>query len=73
MMPPRRIGKTPMRHYRADDELYDPALEKARGEGHDLAEVIRALLRGWLHGDLHPRYEEDPPPEVGGETGPGPS
>jgi len=51
-MPPRRKGLTPDRHYRADDELYLPALAKAEHEGRSLAWVIRVALRLYLRGEL---------------------
>ena len=70
-MPPRRAGKTPDRHFRADDELYEPAVSKAQREGRSLSWVIRHALRLYLRDELplpgpgESGDSESPPPSRG--------
>ena len=52
MPTPRRRGKTPDRHFRAEDELYGPAKAKAEDEGRSLSWVIRHALRMYLEDRL---------------------
>lgn len=74
---PRRIGKTPDRHFRADDALYNPAKSKAANEGRSLSWVLRHALRLYLAGELpmpghqDPGDAEGPAPEAGEGAGPG--
>lgn len=39
---------TTRRSIRCEDELWDPAKEKAAAQGTNLSEVIRRLLTEWL-------------------------
>ena len=41
-------GKTPVRNLRVVDEVWLPALEKARAEGRTLTEVIVTYLRRYI-------------------------
>jgi hypothetical protein len=43
-------GKTPLRNLRVADEVWKPALEKARAEGKTLTEVIIEFLRCYISG-----------------------
>ena len=38
------MGPTPLRNFRIDDDIYNPAYERAQAEGVSLTE----LVRGWL-------------------------
>jgi hypothetical protein len=40
--------KTPTRTFRIVDEIYDPALEKARAEGVTLTDVVRDALLDYV-------------------------
>ena len=44
-------GKTPVRNLRVADEVWRPALSKARGEGKTLTEIIVAFLRDYVAGE----------------------
>ena len=47
-MPRPPTGKTPVRNLRVADEVWLPALAKARAEGRTLTEVIVASLRRYI-------------------------
>ncbi len=49
-MPNRRDPENRRRTYTARDELYLPALAKARAEGTTLGDIIRAALRRYVEG-----------------------
>ncbi len=40
--------RTPSRHVRVDDDVWQPARAKAAGEGRTISDVIRDLLRRWV-------------------------
>jgi hypothetical protein len=71
-MPPRRIGKTPDRHFRIPDEEYDPAQDRAEREGRTLTWIVRHAFRLYVRGELPmPGDGKGPAPEVGEGAGPG--
>jgi hypothetical protein len=47
-VPRPATGKTPVRNLRVVDEVWKPALEKARAEGRTLTDVITAYLRQYI-------------------------
>jgi hypothetical protein len=59
-VPRPATGKTKVRNLRVVDEIWLPALEKARAEGRTLTEVIVTYLR---------RYISTPPRPPRGRTG----
>lgn len=48
----RREGRTPDRHFRAEDDLYLPAAAKAEREGRTVSWVIRHALTLYLRNEL---------------------
>ena len=56
-VPRPATGKTPVRNLRVIDEVWRPALEKARAEGRTLTDVIVAYLRRYI--STPPRKRED--------------
>ena len=47
-VPRPATGKTPVRNLRVVDEIWRPALAKARAEGRTLTEVITTYLRRYI-------------------------
>ena len=47
-VPRPATGKTPVRNLRVPDEIWHPALEKARAEGRTLTDVITAYLKRYV-------------------------
>ena len=70
-----RDGRTPDRHFRAEDELYLPASAKAKREGRSLSWVIRHALALYLRNDLplpgDSTGDDRNPPPGNQETGSG--
>ena len=56
-MPRPPTGKTPVRNLRVVDEVWLPALAKARAEGRTLTEVIVGYLRRYI--STPPRKKPD--------------
>jgi hypothetical protein len=46
-VPRPKTGTTPVRNLRVADDIWDPSLSKAKGEGHTLTAVITEFLRGF--------------------------
>ena len=46
-VPRPKTGTTPVRNLRVKDEIWLPALDKARSEGHSLSAVLVEFLRGF--------------------------
>lgn len=47
-MPRPATGKTPVRNLRVPEQIWGPALAKAKAEGRTLTEVITAYLRRYI-------------------------
>ena len=48
------MAKTPLHAFRIPDDIYGPALEKAKEEGVSLSDVVRDALIEYIEG-----YEDD--------------
>lgn len=51
------MAKTPLHAFRIPHDLYFAALAKAKTEGDNLSEIVRAALIEYVGDD----YDEDPP------------
>ena len=54
----RKVGKDPLRTYRAPDEEYDAAVAAAAANGESLAAVIRRALAEYVRQSSTPTTEE---------------
>lgn len=52
-------GRTPVRNLRVPDELWEPALNKARSEGKTLTEVLIAYLKRYTASERRRTPEEE--------------
>lgn len=50
------VAKTPLHAFRIPDDIYRPALEKAKAEGVNLSDVVRDALIEYVDG-----YEDEEP------------
>ncbi|MDR7113926.1 putative CopG family antitoxin [Microbacterium trichothecenolyticum] len=48
------MAKTPLRNFRISDDVYLPALEKAKSEGVSLSDIVRDALIEYVEG-----YEDE--------------
>jgi hypothetical protein len=58
-VPRPATGKTPVRNLRVVDEIWLPALAKARAEGRTLTDVIVTYLRRYISTPPRERGEDD--------------
>lgn len=47
----RRVAKTPLHAFRIPDDIYYPAMEKAKAEGVKLSDIVRDALIEYIEGE----------------------
>jgi hypothetical protein len=45
------VAKTPLHAFRIPDDIYYPAMEKAKAEGVNLSDIVRDALIEYVEGD----------------------
>lgn len=63
LSPAPKPGPTPVRNLRVADEVWKPALAKARSEGRTLTDVITACLRAYIAGTPEGQGDDAHSPE----------